>query len=217
MSDYTSKNQTIVIVDYGAGNLLSIERAFEFLGAIALVSSDPKVIASADKIVLPGVGAFPAAMMRIRESEIDLAINEAVTKGAYVLGICLGMQMLLSSSYEMVLTPGLSLINGSVIPIEGFENPSAELRIPHVGWAKIRLQNGSKNPLLNGVVDGESFYFLHSYKASPSDLAVISADVLYSGCEIPALLSVGNIFGCQFHPEKSGPVGLRVIKNFIDI
>ncbi|WP_438978897.1 imidazole glycerol phosphate synthase subunit HisH [Polynucleobacter sp.] len=217
MSDFSSKNYSLVIVDYGAGNLLNIQRAFEYLGVRAQISSDPNIIAMGEKIVLPGVGAFPAAMKHIHDLNIDSAIIEAVHKGAYLMGICLGMQMLLSNSHEMGFTSGLNLIEGSVIPIEGYEKSKFEIKIPHIGWEKLRIKEGIKNPLLNGVMEGESAYFLHSYKAVPLNTDAISANALYSGIEIPSLLWSNNIFGCQFHPEKSGPVGLKVIKNFISL
>jgi glutamine amidotransferase len=217
MSDYFRKKYSLVIVDYGVGNLLSIQRAFEYLDIKAQISSDPDVITKGEKIVLPGVGAFPHAMKCIRDQKIDSAILDAVNKGTYLMGICLGMQMLLSDSNEMEFTSGLDLIKGSVIPIEWPDKNKFEIKIPHIGWGKLRIKEGTGNPLLSGIIEGDSVYFLHSYKAIPHIQDTISANVIYSDIEIPSLLWRDNLFGCQFHPEKSGPVGLKILKNFINL
>lgn len=197
----------IAVIDYGAGNLFSVQNALNFLGFENVVTKEKSVIESADKLILPGVGAFPDAMRMLDECGLIEIIKEQA-KVKPLLGICLGMQMLFEKGYEFVETAGLGLISGSVklmIP----ENKS--LLIPQIGWNQLEINNAC--PLLEK--DGEYVYFVHSY-AADCDSKYVAAYCDY-GAKVPALVSSGNVFGCQFHPEKSGDAGLRILRNFAEI
>ncbi len=195
----------VAIIDYGAGNIFSVKNALDRLGAESLLTSDKKDIESADSIILPGVGAFPAAMKMLEESGLkDVIITQAKRKP--FLGICLGMQLLFEKSFEFEEYDGLGLLKGYVDMI-----PEKELVIPHMGWNKLEYLNAS--PLLDGLGEDEYVYFVHSYKAFCPDSEICA----YSeyGSRVPALVSDGKtVFGCQFHPEKSGETGLKILKNF---
>ncbi|MEG0770596.1 MAG: imidazole glycerol phosphate synthase subunit HisH [Clostridia bacterium] len=197
----------IAIIDYGAGNLSSVLKAFDFIDVEAVVTSDINVIEKADKIVIPGVGAFADAMEKL----IDLNLIEALSKQAKVkkiLGICLGMQILFSKGFEQKECDGLSLIEGEVVKIK-----ESNLKIPHIGWNDVVVSNPS--PLLNGINSGDYFYFVHSYIAKTND-KYINAYCEY-GEKIPAVVSCGNVYGAQFHPEKSSKTGLLLLKNFSNL
>ncbi|MBE6838124.1 MAG: imidazole glycerol phosphate synthase subunit HisH [Ruminococcus sp.] len=194
----------IAIIDYGAGNIFSVKNALDFIGLDAKLTSDENEIRNADGIILPGVGAFPWAMTKLRESGLVEVIKEEAHKKPF-LGICLGMQLLFDKGYEFEETDGLGLIHGTV---EFMEEP--DLSIPHIGWNKLVVQNDC--PLLAGLSDEEYVYFVHSYKAHCDDKN-ISAYCEY-GHKVPALVFDGNIYGAQFHPEKSGKTGLKILENF---
>lgn len=194
----------IAIIDYGAGNIFSVKNALDFIGLDAKLTSDENEIRNADGIILPGVGAFPWAMTKLRESGLVEVIKEEAHKKPF-LGICLGMQLLFDKGYEFEETDGLGLIHGTV---EFMEEP--DLSIPHIGWNKLVVQNDC--PLLVGLSDEEYVYFVHSYKANCDDKN-ISAYCEY-GHKVPALVFDGNIYGAQFHPEKSGKTGLKILENF---
>lgn len=194
----------IAIIDYGAGNIFSVKNALDFIGLDAKLTSDENEIRNADGIILPGVGAFPWAMTKLRESGLVGVIKEEAHKKPF-LGICLGMQLLFDKGYEFEETDGLGLIHGTV---EFMEEP--DLSIPHIGWNKLVVQNDC--PLLAGLSDEEYVYFVHSYKAHCDDKN-ISAYCEY-GHKVPALVFDGNIYGAQFHPEKSGKTGLKILENF---
>jgi glutamine amidotransferase len=192
------------IIDYGAGNLFSLQNALDFLGADSLITSDPAEIARADRVILPGVGAFRDAMMKLEEKKLVGIIKEqALSKP--LLGICLGMQLLFDKSYEFGETEGLSLISGEVKPM----NPPG-LRIPHIGWNFLNKQFDCG--LSPAFQTNDCVYFVHSYAAVCND-GNISAYCDYGG-KVPAIVFNNNVTGCQFHPEKSGETGLRILKAF---
>lgn len=194
----------IAVVDYGAGNLFSVANALQFLGIDYKVTKEREVICAADGIILPGVGAFPDAMARLGETGLVKTLQEEAEKKPF-LGICLGMQMLFEYGYEFEQVAGLGLIPGVV---EKFA-PSA-LKVPHMGWNSVEVVHES--PLTEGVADGDYLYFVHSYLAK-TDAAYISLRTHY-GEAVPALVRRGSVYGAQFHPEKSGTVGLQILKNF---
>ncbi len=195
----------IGIIDYGMGNLHSVKNALDFIGAENFVSDKREELASADGLILPGVGAFPDAMDRLRETGLDSFIKEYV-KTRPLIGICLGMQLLFDKGYEFRECDGLSLIGGEVIKIE-----EEGLKVPHMGWNELKLVNPS--PVAASLKDGDQVYFVHSYKAMVRDRADLVAVTDY-GKEITAMVAHGNVFGCQFHPEKSESVGLSILREF---
>ena len=194
----------ISIIDYGAGNLLSVKKALDFLNIPSVVTSKKEDIEKSSAIILPGVGAFPDAMESLHKSGLVETIKEQARLKPF-LGICLGMQLLFQKSYEFKECEGLGLIDGEVKKIE-----ADGLKIPHMGWNDLKIQNNCR--LLNGINEGDYVYFVHSFKAETDDKN-INAYTIY-GERIPALVSNGNIYGAQFHPEKSSEVGLRILKNF---
>ena len=200
----------IVIIDYGVGNLFSLRSSFESLGADIRVSDDRAVIAAADKIVLPGVGAFGDAIKKLRDSGLDKVVIEQAKAGKKLLGICLGMQLLFEKSYEYGEWDGLGLLRGSVVPMEG--KIPAELMIPHIGWNALIKKR--EHPLLAGLSDGDCVYFVHSYYAEGCEDSLI-ATAEY-GPELTAMVAKDNVAGAQFHPEKSADAGLSILKAFID-
>lgn len=194
----------ISIVDYGMGNLKSVENALNFLGIKSVITSDREVILNSDGVILPGVGAFPDAINNIRKDGIDKVLKEAVRKDKPLLGICLGMQLLFDESDEVRLTEGLGLIKGKIKKFD------INLKIPHMGWNSLNILKNS--PILEGVKDGSYAYFVHSYYAELEEDS-LDADSFY-GINVPAAVSKGNVFGLQFHPEKSGDAGIKMLKNF---
>ena len=194
----------IAIIDYGAGNIFSVKNALDYIGLPNILTNNKEDLINADGLILPGVGAFPSAMKMLKETELIDTIKEQA-KFKPFLGICLGMQLIFSKGYEFEECDGLGLIEGTV---ELMEEPN--LSIPHIGWNKLEVQN--ECPLLNGLSEDEYVYFVHSYKAHCAD-ENISAFCEY-GHKVPALVFKGNIYGAQFHPEKSGDVGLQILKNF---
>ncbi|MDD6160204.1 MAG: imidazole glycerol phosphate synthase subunit HisH [Oscillospiraceae bacterium] len=200
-----------VIVDYGVGNLFSLQSSFAFIGAEAQVSGDAGVIRGADRIVLPGVGAFADASRKLRESGLDAVLREQAARGTPIMGICLGMQLLFDESLEYGRHKGLGLIDGTVRPIEEVIDPA--LKVPHIGWNALRLV-GEKHPIFRYIEDGDHVYFVHSYYAADCGDALI-ADTEYSA-PLTAAVAKGNVCGCQFHPEKSGEVGLNILRGFCD-
>jgi glutamine amidotransferase len=208
-------NQIIQLIDYGMGNLLSVQRAFEFIGVTVERASSPEEITLDHKLVLPGVGAFPDAMRELGARRLIPVIREAALKGLPILGICLGMQLLLDESEEFSITSGLGLIPGRVTMMPRTINENAFRRIPHIGWARLRASNqDSKSLIYDSANEAQSVYFVHSYMANISEPKVVVAEVDYLGLKIPAIIEDKNVVGCQFHPEKSGQVGLNILKNF---
>lgn len=200
-----------VIVDYGVGNLFSLCSSLSYIGARARVSSDPDVIRSADRLILPGVGAFGDAAEKLRLTGLGGAIKDAARQGRPLLGICLGMQLLFEKSFEYGEHDGLGLLRGRIIPISGVI--PAGMKIPHIGWNSLRIIK--KDQLFSNVGDGAFVYFVHSYCAS--DCGDSLAAVTGYGAELTAAVQSGNVFGCQFHPEKSGDAGLEILKAFTEL
>ena len=198
----------IAIVDYGVGNLFSLEQSFRAIGAEVTVSADPEVLRGADKILLPGVGAFGDAAEKLRATGLDRVVVEEAKKGKPVMGICLGMQLLFEEGHEYGCHKGLGLIPGKVVPIAKVIPEG--LKIPHMGWNALEFQKES--PLFAHIQNGDCVYFVHSYYAADCEDAVI-ATAEY-GAPLTAAVQKGNVFGCQFHPEKSGTVGLRILRAF---
>lgn len=202
----------IVIVDYGVGNLFSLTSSFKAIGVDVVVSGDKEVIRSADKILLPGVGAFADASNKLFSSGLADVIIEQVNKGKPLLGICLGMQLLFDKSYEFGEYKGLGLIKGEIKPIA--EVVSAEYKVPHIGWNALKFV-GEKNKLYKYVQEGDYVYFVHSYYGANCDESVIATTDY--GATITASVAKNNVYGCQFHPEKSGKVGLSILKAFSEM
>lgn len=194
----------IAVIDYGAGNLKSVTKALDHLGYANTIVSSPKELEAADGMILPGVGAFPMCMAALRKSGMDQAILQQAGKKP-LLGICLGMQMLLDSSTEMGGAQGLGLIPGTVEKIE------TNLKLPHIGWNSLNIVN--PNPLTAGLLDGDYVYFVHSFCAKVKNSEDLALTTDY-GTTVTAMIARGNVFGCQFHPEKSGPVGMTILRNF---
>ena len=195
---------SIAVIDYGAGNLKSVTKALDHLGYANTIATKPEELERADGMILPGVGAFPMCMAALRKSGMDQAILRQAGKKP-LLGICLGMQMLLDSSTEMGGDRGLGLIHGMV------ERIDTSLKLPHIGWNSLKIVH--ENPLTAGLSNGDYVYFVHTFCAKvsqPEDLAMVTD----YGTMVTAMVARGNVFGCQFHPEKSGPVGMTILKNF---
>lgn len=198
----------IAIVDYGVGNLFSLRSSLKSIGAEAVITSDRNIIGNAEKLILPGVGAFGDAVRKLRDSGLDVLLKEQAAKGKEILGICLGMQLLFEKSMEYGEHEGLGLLKGSVIPMEG--TIPAGLKIPHIGWNGLHFTRDSR--LFRYIEENDCVYFVHSYYAADCGESLI-ATAEY-GREITAAVEKGNVKGCQFHPEKSGRVGLNILRAF---
>lgn len=201
----------IAIIDYGVGNLFSLKSSFAAIGYDALVTSDPEVLRAADRLILPGVGAFGDAAQKLKASGLGEVLCEQAAKGKPIMGICLGMQLLFDKSYEYGVHEGLGLISGSVRPIS--EVIPKDYKIPHIGWNALKFKR--KSPIFKYLKDGDHVYFVHSFYAADCEDAVI-ADAEY-GAELTAAVQNGNVYGCQFHPEKSGNVGLNILRAFCEL
>lgn len=200
----------IAVVDYGVGNLFSLTCSLSAVGAEAVVTSDAGEIARADGVILPGVGAFGDACGKLRSSGLESVVKDVAASGRPLLGICLGMQMLFERSLEYGVHDGLGLLRGEVVP---FRLPS-EYKIPHMGWNSLRFVKDS--PLLRYVREGEYVYYVHSYYASECEDSIAAASE-YGGITVPGLVGRDNVFGTQFHPEKSGAVGLNILRAFNEL
>ncbi len=201
---------SIAIIDYGSGNLRSVEKAFEKLGFLAEITKDKNVIRGAKGVVLPGVGSFDSAIKELRSLGLESIIEESIALNKPFLGICLGMQHLFESSEEGK-EKGLSILKGKVNKFNFAGTPWSELSVPHMGWNRLLIKQPS--PLFAGIEDGEMMYFAHSYYVKPIDERVIASATDY-GIEYTSSVWKENLFGIQFHPEKSGPAGLKILKNF---
>ncbi len=200
----------IAIIDYDAGNIKSVEKALQYLGADTILTRDKNEILNADKVILPGVGSFGDAMNRLRKYELEPVIREVVDKGTPFLGICLGLQLLFESSEETPGVAGLSILKGKIIRI-----PEGEyLKIPHMGWNSLHLVNEGR--LFAGIDEGSYVYFVHSYYLKAEDDSIVKATTQYNTC-IHASVEKDNVFACQFHPEKSSKVGLKMLENFLAV
>ena len=200
----------IAIIDYDVGNLFSLRSSLRKIGADTVVTADPAVLAKADKLILPGVGAFADAAQKLRDSGLDEVIRTEAAAGKPIMGICLGIQMLFEKSFEYGEHTGLGLLKGSVVPMEGVI--PEKLKIPHIGWNALHFRRESK--LFKYIKEGDCVYFVHSFYASDCEDSVI-ATAEY-GAELTAAVERDNVCGCLFHPEKSGDVGLAILKAFCE-
>ena len=204
----------IAIIDYGVGNLFSLSSSFSFIGQEAIVTSDREVIAKADRLILPGVGAFEDAARKLRESGLDRVVKEEVKTGKPLLGICLGMQMLFEKSYEYGEHEGLGLIKGSVKAIR--DVIPEDLKVPHIGWNGLHFpKDKAKSPIFKYINENDCVYFVHSYFGTNCDESVIATTEY--GAELTAAVAYKNVYGVQFHPEKSGEVGMKILKAFCEM
>lgn len=200
----------IAIIDYGAGNIKSVEKALAALGQEAVVTGEQDEILRADKVILPGVGAFGDAMENLRSRELDQVIRSTAAKGTPFLGICLGLQLLFERSDEAPGEEGLGILKGEILRIPDCEG----LKIPHMGWNSLHLENNGR--LFKGVEENPYVYFVHSYYLKAAEEEIVKASAEYS-THIHASVEKDNVFACQFHPEKSGDVGLHILKNFVEL
>ena len=200
----------IAVIDYDAGNIRSVEKALVRLGQDVKITGDPEEILSADKVILPGVGAFGDAMAQIRSRGLEEVIHRAVERNTPFLGICLGLQLLFEHSGEAPGVEGLGILKGDILRI-----PEADgLKIPHMGWNSLHLENNGR--LFQGVPENSYVYFVHSFYLKADDETIVKASTEY-GTHIHASVEQGNVFACQFHPEKSSEVGLKILKNFVEL
>lgn len=200
----------IAIIDYDAGNIKSVEKALQKLGAEVIITKDAQEILAADKVILPGVGAFGDAMTNLKKYGLDEVIHQVVEKGTPFLGICLGLQLLFERSDETPGVEGLGILKGEILRIPEKEN----LKIPHMGWNSLHLQNQGR--LFQGLSEQSYVYFVHSYYLKAEDEEIVKATTDYS-VNIHASVEKDNVFACQFHPEKSSDVGLQILKNFVEL
>ncbi len=208
----TSSYPEIAVIDCGIGNLASIQNALNYIGASSEIIRDPARLSGFVKIILPGVGAFGEAIANLRQKGFDEALHEAVTRGVSLFGICLGMQLLFSSSREFGFHPGLDLLPGVVLPLEEI---AGDLSVPHVGWSVVQRAGDSR--LLAGISDEDlCFYFVHSYYCRSADRQAVTGVVTY-GESIDVIVETENLFGCQFHPEKSQKSGLKILENYLKL
>lgn len=201
----------IAIIDYGVGNLFSLTSSFKYVGADVVVTSSPDEIKKADKIILPGVGAFGDAIKKLKETGLDKIVTKEAENGKPLMGICLGMQLLFEKSYEYGEYEGLGLLKGSVVPMENYIDKS--LKIPHIGWNALDIKKES--PLFKYLKNGDCVYFVHSYFATDCEESLLATTEY--GKELTGAVAYKNIYGCQFHPEKSGDVGLKILKAFCEL
>lgn len=211
---------SVTVVDYGAGNLLSVVRAFQHLGARVTVTAEADSVAAAERLVLPGVGAFAACRANLARLDLDDPVRAFSENGRPFLGICVGMQMMFEGSDEFGATNGLALLPGWVRPIPSSDGNRRKRKIPHIGWNALCPAPGAgagawRGGLLDGVAAGDSVYFVHSFAAEAGQASDQLADCDYEGARLLAAVQRGSLWGCQFHPEKSGPVGLAILKNFL--
>jgi glutamine amidotransferase len=207
----------VTVVDYGMGNLLSVSRALEHCGARVDLAATPHELAAAEMLVLPGVGAFADGMQGLARRELVQPLRDYAATGRPLLGICLGMHMLMSESTEFGVHEGLGLIPGRVTAIPRNDSSGEPQKVPHIGWSPLARSNGSDwtSTPLEGLADGESFYFVHSFAASPERPENVLAVTSYGGHPMAAVVAAGNVIGTQFHPEKSGRAGLALVRNFV--
>lgn len=204
----------IAIIDYGVGNLFSLSRSLEFLGIESTITNDVDVLKTADQIILPGVGAFGDAIQKLREHQLETPIKELVAAGKPFLGICLGMQLLFEKSSEFGEHRGLGLLSGEIVSLkEALQKENLSLKVPHIGWNELLVKKESV--LLKEFQQGEQVYYVHSFYATNCEDSLIATSEY--GIEVPGLVEKGNVYGAQFHPEKSGAVGLQMLKVFSEV
>ena len=204
----------VAIIDYDAGNIKSVEKAFDYLGANVIVTRDPKEIVKADHVVLPGVGAFGDAMRKINEYGLKSTISEVVDNKIPFLGICLGQQLLFDSSEESDGVAGLGILRGKIVAIPEKDREGNQYKIPQIGWNNLKYPN--KGRLFKDIPEDSYVYFVHSYYLQAEDRSIVTATTDYS-VTIDASVESGNVFACQFHPEKSADVGMQILKNFLEV
>ena len=211
----SGSNLKISIIDYGVGNLYSVIKAFRKFSNNTNITEEPEAIRSSDAIILPGVGSFKLGMKGIEIRGLKDTIKEFANSGKPVLGICLGAQIMLTKGYEFGTFDGLDLIPGNVVP---FPKLISGTKVPHIGWDKIYCHDNSwDNTILKSISRKDDVYFIHSFVLEPSNQENILALAMYRGCEFCSAIKKENIYGCQFHPEKSGEIGMGIIKNFINL
>lgn len=201
----------IAIIDYGVGNLFSLVSSFKAIGVEAVITDREEVIRAADKLILPGVGAFGDARRKLAETGMDKLVLQEAETGKPIMGVCLGMQLLFEKGYEYGVHDGLGLLKGEVISMEGVV--PADYKIPHIGWNGLIFKQ--ENPLFRYIKDGDFVYFVHSYYVKNCDDSLLATSEY--GPELTAAVAKGNIYGCQFHPEKSGEVGLNILRGFAEL
>lgn len=198
----------IAVIDYGVGNLFSLRSSLDMIGAECVVTSEAEIIKKADKLILPGVGAFGDAIKKLRDSGLDKVIIDEARSGKPIMGICLGMQLLFEKSYEYGEHEGLGLLKGSVVPMQGVI--PKELKIPHIGWNALHVR--AEHPIFKYIKEHDYVYFVHSYYATNCEDSLLATTEY--GKELTAAVALGNVTGCQFHPEKSGDIGLGILRAF---
>lgn len=210
--------KSVSIIDYGVGNLLSVARAFNYFGAEVNFVQNPEEILTADRLILPGVGAFSDGMKGLQETGLVDSLKEFTRSGKPFMGICLGMQMMLTQSFEFGTHPGLDMIEGEVLPIPKEGVDGKPHKIPHIGWNELKTTSEGapwENTILKGLDEKSSVYFVHSFMVVSKNPSQHLAETLYNGHPICAVIQNENVYGCQFHPEKSGKTGLKIIENFL--
>ena len=203
----------IAIIDYGVGNLFSLKSSLKYIGVEAVVTSDAATLNSCDKIILPGVGAFADAAKKLQSSGLGELVVQETRHGKPLLGICLGMQLLFEKSFEFGEHDGLGLLSGLVVPIRPLIPP--DFKIPHIGWNALQFPGGKRSPLFKHITEGDYVYFVHSFHAENCAESIIAASEY--GAVLTAAVGRGNIYGTQFHPEKSGEVGLNILRAFAEL
>ena len=204
----------IAIIDYGVGNIFSLYSSLKFIGADAVLTSDPEVIAKSDKIILPGVGAFGDAAAKLRETGLADVVKQEVAKGKTLLGICLGMQLLFDKSFEYGEHEGLGLIKGAVRSMEPVV--PANYKVPHIGWNELHFPKDREvSPLFKYIKENDFVYFVHTFYGTDCEASTIATTEY--GAELTAAVADGNVYGCQFHPEKSGEVGMNILRAFCEL
>lgn len=210
----------IGIIDYGVGNLLSLKRAFEHIGATPALVKTPELLSTYDKIVLPGVGAFPYGMEKLYQQNLVLAIQDLASQNKPLLGICLGMQLLYEWSAEFTGAKGLSILPGVIKELPDTDAQGNFLKKPNIGWRPLQIvvpSSSASRAILNNIPENESFYFVHSFSAYPTERSSIIAQAYFGSEPFTAMIQSKNILGCQFHPEKSGPAGLKILEIFLTL
>ncbi len=208
-------SKKVIILDYGMGNLFNIQRVLNYIGVESEITIDANKILTAERLIIPGVGAFDQAMNNLKGQNLIEPIQEYSKIGRPILGICLGMQLLFSESSEFGLHSGLDLIKGSVLKFEYDKDNT--IKIPQIGWNTISKRNDKKHQLLSGIDDGTYYYFIHSYFCKPDNDEDIMATTIYGDTTFCSATHKNNIWGCQFHPERSGEAGVKILKNFINL
>ena len=209
--------QNIAILDYGIGNLISVKKAIEYVGGTPIISSNFDKLLSCDKLILPGVGAYAKGMYLLNKRGLKNLVYEFIKTGKPIMGICLGMQLLFQESEEFGFTSGLGVLEGKIVSIKK-NSKDKTIKIPHISWSELYFERGRENNiLLCGIKKKDQVYFVHSYGVDYKTTDTIISSVYYYDIKIAAIVQKNNVFGCQFHPERSGEVGLKILENFLNI